>query len=86
MLQERVIIKLNGGLHARAAALFVKKANSYNCDVYIEKGDKRINAKSIMGIMSLVINKDSEITIITDGNDEKKAVDNLKDYVSSEEC
>lgn len=85
MLKEKVIIKLKGGLHARAAAKFVKEANKYKCDVFIGKDDNRINAKSIMGIMSLVINKESEIEIITDGKDEKEALENLKNYVSYED-
>lgn len=84
MLKERVIIKLKDGLHARAAALFVKEANRYECDIFIEKDNNRINAKSIMGIMSLVINKESEITIIADGEDEKAAVEKLINYVSKE--
>jgi len=85
MIKKQVKINLKTGLHARPAALFVQEANKYSSDIFIEKEEKKVNAKSIMGIMSLAINSGSEILIIADGNDEEEAVKKLTELVSKEE-
>jgi len=85
MVKRMVTVKLKVGLHARPAALFVQEANKYSSDIFIQKEDKKINAKSIMGIMSLAINSGSEIEIIAEGKDEEQAVEKLVELVSKEE-
>jgi len=85
MTNKVVQIKLKTGLHARPAALFVQEANKYSSNIFIEKEDKRVNAKSIMGIMSLALNSGSEVSIIADGNDEEQAIETLAKMLSKEE-
>jgi phosphocarrier protein len=65
------------GLHARASAKLTKLAGSYPCDVWISKGDRRVNAKSIMGVMMLAAGLGSEVTIETQGDKEQEALDSL---------
>lgn len=85
MVKKTVTVNLKTGLHARPAALFVQEANKYSSDIFIEKEEKKVNAKSIMGIMSLAINSGSEIVIIADGKDEEQALEKLAELVSREE-
>jgi phosphocarrier protein HPr len=65
------------GLHARASAKLTKLAGSYPCEVWISKGDRRVNAKSIMGVMMLAAGVDSEVMIETEGDREQEAMDAL---------
>ncbi|MGX4668816.1 HPr family phosphocarrier protein [Cerasibacillus sp. JNUCC 74] len=82
-LIERLIkVELPTGLQARPAAEFVQEANQYVSHVFIEKNGKKVNAKSIMGLMSIAITAGEEITIIADGADEEKAITQLTDFVS----
>ncbi len=78
-----MIIKNEVGLHARPAALFVQVANKYLCDVYIESGNKKVNGKSIMGVMSLGAYQGEELTIITKGEDESEALEDLIDLIEN---
>lgn len=78
-----MIIKNEIGLHARPAALFVQVANKYLSDVYIESGNKKANGKSIMGVMSLGAYKGEELTIITKGEDELEALEDLVDLIEN---
>lgn len=82
MLQQTVEVKLADGLIAKASALFVQKANRYSADIYVEREGQRVDAKSIMGLMSLSIAPGEEITIITDGVDEDIALKDLVVFVS----
>ena len=84
MVQKLVRVNLKTGLHARPAALFVQEANRYSSDIFIQKEDKKVNAKSIMGIMSLAINSGAEITIIAEGKDEEQALNKLIELVSKD--
>ncbi|RAZ66686.1 HPr family phosphocarrier protein [Planococcus maitriensis] len=84
MVEKQVEVQLKSGLQARQAALFVQEANRYSSDVYLEKGDKKVNAKSIMGIMSLAVSKGTNVTISADGADEESAVDALAQLVDKE--
>lgn len=77
MTENQVQVELKSGLQARQAALFVQEANRYQADVYLQKEDKKVNAKSIMGIMSLAISKGSSVTISAEGSDEEQAVEGL---------
>ncbi|MDE4084070.1 HPr family phosphocarrier protein [Planococcus maritimus] len=84
MVEKQVEVQLKSGLQARQAALFVQEANRYSSDVYLEKGDKKVNAKSIMGIMSLAVSKGTNVTISADGADEDSAVDALAQLIDKE--
>ena len=77
MISRDVKIVNTIGLHARPATFFVQKANSYKSSVWVAKGDCRVNAKSLLGVLSLGIVKDTLITIVADGQDEQQAVDGL---------
>ena len=82
MARMPVIVKLKTGLHARPAALFVQEANKFTAEINVEKDEKRVNAKSIMGIMSLAISSGTEIYISADGLDADQAVQSLVAFVS----
>ena len=74
MLKKKIIISNKLGLHARAAAKLVEHSSKYLCEVWIIKGNKKVNAKSIMGIMMLAGSKGHTVEILTDGKDEKHAL------------
>ncbi len=84
MISRSVTIKNSVGLHARPATFFIQKANSYKSSIWVEKEDCRVNAKSLLGVLSLGITKDTEITIIADGGDENSAVDGLVTLIETE--
>ena len=77
MISREVTIKNNVGLHARPATFFIQKANSYKSSIWVEREDRRINAKSLLGVLSLGIVKGMTITLIADGPDETEAVEGL---------
>ena len=77
MISQDVTIQNNVGLHARPATFFVQKANSFKSSVWVEKGDRRVNAKSLLGVLSLGIGKGTVITLISDGADEEEALEGL---------
>lgn len=81
MIEEVLIIKNKHGLHARPAAQFVKIAGRFKSDIKVIKDELVINGKSIMGIMMLAAEPGSEISIITDGPDEREAIDALKELI-----
>jgi catabolite repression HPr-like protein len=83
--EQSVTVKLETGLQARPAAQFVQEANRYASHLFLEKDGKKVNAKSIMGLMSLAITKDEEIKLIADGADEDAAISSLVAFVSKEE-
>jgi catabolite repression HPr-like protein len=84
MVEKQVKVKLRTGLQARPAALFVQKANRFSSDIYLEKDGKKVNAKSIMGLMSLAVSTGAVITLIAEGNDEQVAIEELANYVQQE--
>jgi phosphocarrier protein HPr len=83
MFQQNVIVKNKTGLHARPAALFVQTANKFKSEIFIEKQGKKVNAKSIMGVMSLAVSQGTEIIISAQGEDEKEAVNMLVELIES---
>ncbi|WP_137791688.1 HPr family phosphocarrier protein [Bacillus sp. E(2018)] len=85
MVEKKVTVQLKSGLQARPAALFVQEANRYTSDVFVEKEGKKVNAKSIMGIMSLAVGSGSELVLAVDGPDENEAVEALTAFVSKAE-
>lgn len=82
LMEKAVKVELTTGLQARPAAQFVQEANRYTADLFLEKDGKRVNAKSIMGLMSLAVGEGEMITLIADGPDEKVALDHLVSFVS----
>lgn len=85
MVEKKVVVNLQTGLHARPAAMFVQEANKFSSEIFVVKDTKKVNAKSIMGIMSLAVSKGTEITITADGNDAEEAVNALVEIVSKSE-
>lgn len=83
MLKKTVTIQNPSGMHARPASLFVQKATSYPCEIHIIKGTKTVNGKSIMGLMSLAIAKGDQITLETNGDREKEALEELGGILES---
>ena len=82
MIEKSVVVSLEAGLQARPAAQFVQEANRFNSDLFLEKGNKRINAKSIMGLMSLAITKDTTVKLIADGTDAEEAIETLAEFIT----
>ena len=76
----KIINKL--GLHARASAKLTQVANQFESDIWIEKNDKKVNAKSIMGVMMLAASQGSDVTISTQGSDEKEALNAIVDLIN----
>ena len=82
MIKKSIRIQLEGGLEARPNALLVQEASKYDSTIYIQSGDKRVNAKSIMGMMSLGLDTGEKVTAIADGNDEEAALEGIEKYLS----
>ena len=83
MISRSVTICNSVGLHARPATFFVQKANCFKCSIWVEKEDCRVNAKSLLGVLSLGITKGVTITLIADGQDEGDAIKGLTELVDS---
>ena len=83
MCVKDVVVQNQVGLHARPATFFIQKANEYKSSVWVEKEERRVNAKSLLGVLSLGIVGGTGIKIIADGADEKDAVENLVKLVES---
>lgn len=81
MVQKSVQIKVEGGLEARALAMLVQTASQYDSKVYIESGSMKVNAKSIMGMMSLGIDNGETVNVIADGEDETAAVNGIEKFL-----
>lgn len=84
MLTKEATVKNAIGLYARPATDFVLKANSYQSSIWVEFGDRRVNAKSLLGVLSLKINKDMAVTLVADGPDEADAIDALCAFLATE--
>lgn len=85
MLTKTIKIQNEVGLHTRPATYFIQKANNYKSSVWIENSDRRANAKSLLGVLSLGISKGDTVSIIADGSDEAEAVDGLVDLLMAME-
>ena len=84
MISRNITIKNNVGLYARPATFFIQKANTYKSSIWIQKDDRRVNAKSLLGVLSMAISGGSTVTLIADGPDETEALNGLELLVSTE--
>ncbi len=83
MFVKEVTVQNKVGLHARPATFFIQKANEFKSSIWVEREDRRVNAKSLLGVLSLGIVGGTEISIIADGPDEEAAVESLVKLVQS---
>ena len=83
MIVKDISIKYQVGLHARPATFFIQKANEFKSSIWVEKDERKVNAKSLLGVLSLGIEGGTTIKIIVDGSDEKEAVEALTELVES---
>ena len=81
MYMKEAVVNNQVGLHARPATFFIQKANEFKSSIWVEKDEQRVNAKSLLGVLSLGIVKGTTITLIADGADEKEAVEALVELV-----
>ena len=82
MVTQEVTINNEVGVHARPATFFIQKANEFKSGIWVEKDERRVNAKSLLGVLSLGITKGTTITLLADGSDEKEAIAALSELVS----
>ena len=83
MYTKEIVVQNQVGLHARPATFFIQKANEFKSTVWIAKEERKVNAKSLLGVLSLGITGGTQVTISAEGTDETEAVDNLVDLISS---
>jgi len=83
MYMKEVVIQNQVGLHARPATFFIQKANEYKSSIWVERESRRVNAKSLLGVLSLGITKGLSISIIAEGSDEEQAVNDLVELIST---
>jgi len=82
-VEKEVVIRNRNGLHARPAAMFVKVANRYRAELWVEKDGERVNGKSIMGLMMLAAGKGSTLKLILEGTDAEKVATELQELIES---
>ncbi len=82
MIKKSVKIELSNGLEARPVALLVQVASQYESTIYLETSSKRVNAKSIMGMMSLGLDNGEEVTVICEGSDEEAATVDVEKFLT----
>ena len=83
MISRDIVITNTIGLHASPASFFIQKANTYKASVWIERGDRKVNAKSLLGVLSLGIAKNMTVTLIAEGIDEGDAISGLAELIDS---
>jgi len=83
MFSKEVTVSNQVGLHARPATFFIQKANEFKSGIWVEKDERRVNAKSLLGVLSLGIVKGTTINLIADGADEEEAINALKELITS---
>lgn len=85
MITKQITIKIPSGLEARPVALLVQVASQYDSSIYVVVGSKKVNAKSIMGMMTLGLAAGEVITVSAEGEDEEAAINNIEKYLSSQD-
>ena len=83
MISREVTITNTIGLHARPATFFIQKANSFKSSIWVEKEDRKVNAKSLLGVLSLGIAQGMTVTLLADGSDEDEALEGLAELVNT---
>ena len=83
MIKKSMTIQLQSGLEARPVALLVQVASQHDCSIYVEADNKKVNAKSIMGMMTLGLAPGEQVTVSADGVDEEEAIRNIEQYLST---
>lgn len=83
MVSKEITVQNQVGLHARPATFFIQKANEFTSGIWISKDDRKVNAKSLLGVLSLGVTRGTSITVIADGADEEAAVNELANLVES---
>lgn len=83
MYVKEVLVKNEAGLHARPATFFIQKANEYKSSIWVEKDERKVNAKSLLGVLSLGIIGGTNVKIFADGADEVDAVEGLVELIES---
>ncbi len=84
MIVKEITITNKSGLQSKSAAVFIQKASNYKSSIWIEKDERKANAKSLLGLLSLSIGKGARISVIVSGEDEIKAADELEEYLKSD--
>ena len=84
MIRKEMVVQIAGGLEARPIAVLVQVASQYESRIYLEAGEKRVNAKSIMGMMSLGLNAGETLLVEANGSDEEAAVEGIEKYISGQ--
>lgn len=84
MYEKEVTVQNQVGLHARPATFFIQKANEFRSNIWVEKEERKVSAKSLLGVLSLGITRGTSIKIVAEGNDEVSAVDALATLVGSD--
>ena len=83
MTQRTVTIELDSGLEARPIAMLVQLASSFESQIYVHSDSRKVNAKSIMGMMTLELPAGERVIVSADGSDEEKAIDDIEKYLSN---
>ena len=83
MTQKTATVNNEVGLHARPATFFIQKANSYKCYIWVIKDERRVNAKSLLGVLSIGIAQGMTITLVADGEDEAEALEGLETLIKT---
>lgn len=83
MVSKTIVVTNQVGLHARPATFFIQKSNEFKASIWIDKEGRKVNAKSLLGVLSLGITKGTQIEIIADGDDEEAAVEALEALIES---
>lgn len=85
MVTKNMTIEIKTGLEARPIAVFVQVASQFESSIYVEHESKKVNAKSIMGMMTLGLNAGENVTVSAEGNDEEEAIKSIEKYLSNKE-
>lgn len=83
MVSKEIVVQNQVGLHARPATFFIQKANEYSSSIWISKDERKVNAKSLLGVLSLGITRGTAVTLTADGADEEAALEALDKLIAS---
>ena len=84
MIKKTITVELESGLEARPIAMLVQLASQFASSIYLESENKKVNAKSIMGMMTMALKNGTEVTVLADGEDERAAVTGIESYLTNQ--